>query len=321
MELPRVSVIIPTLCSIERAGSLFRAIDSVAGQAGVRVEIIVVANGPRIDPATFARLEADPRIRLVRREEGSGPAANRHGRGLATGEYFAFLDDDDEYLPGALATRVAALAADPGLDLVVTNGRRSGGDPAWHSLTAAGIVADPLGTFVQENWLASCAGLFRSATISVDDFVPVPPLCAEWTLLAFRLVLAGRRIGALDAATYLINDTPGSASKSMAYYLGVLHVLDRLLALPVPRLYPELRRKRANTLHALAERCLLDGRRLAAWAWHLRCLAGGGAGVRYLSFTRRLLLPRPSGMGLAERPVRGRAKSSPPRSAADESRP
>lgn len=74
-------------------------------------EIIVVIDGP--NPATVEALAAltDPRLRVVLNDQplGAGGARNR-GAALARGEWLAFLDDDDEFLPEMLERMLDAAA-------------------------------------------------------------------------------------------------------------------------------------------------------------------------------------------------------------------
>jgi glycosyltransferase involved in cell wall biosynthesis len=100
-----VSVIIPTL---DRPKLLLRAIDSVLRQTHREVEVIVVADRP--DPETVAAVESvnDPRVQLILNPHPSTAAAARNaGVDHATGEWLAFLDDDDEWLPNKLERQIA----------------------------------------------------------------------------------------------------------------------------------------------------------------------------------------------------------------------
>jgi glycosyltransferase involved in cell wall biosynthesis len=287
----KISVIIPTTCEERRATSLRRAIDSVLSQHGVEVELIVVVNGQRFQPERLEALRSDPALRAVYIETPSPSVACRHGRSIATGEFFAFLDDDDEYLPGALAARLAPLASDPTIDLVVTNGYCAPGDSVQIARTA-NIESDPFGAMLEQNWLASCGSLFRRSSCGDELFADLTPYM-EWTLLAYRLLLAGKRMKFVDIPTYRINDTPQSASKSREYRLAAAVVIETVLSLPLP---PHNRRRlRARLLaarHDLSVMSLEEGRRGTAWALHLQSLAGL-SGLRYLSYTRRLFFTKP----------------------------
>lgn len=94
---PLVSAIIPTH---NRARMLARAVRSVLRQTYPRIEIIVVDDASRDDTKEVLESFADPRIRYVRHETNKGGAAARNtGIRAAQGEYIAFLDDDDEWMP------------------------------------------------------------------------------------------------------------------------------------------------------------------------------------------------------------------------------
>jgi len=85
----------------------------VLAQTIESLEVLVVIDGP--DPETASALAgiADPRVRILARERSCGASAARnHGAKLARGEWVAFLDDDDEWLPSKLERQLAAAAAD-----------------------------------------------------------------------------------------------------------------------------------------------------------------------------------------------------------------
>jgi glycosyltransferase involved in cell wall biosynthesis len=98
---PLFSVVIPVY---NRADVLGGAIRSVLAQSEQDFEIIVVDDGSKDDPARVAESFGDPRIRFHRQINRGGGAARNAGIGLARGRFTAFLDSDDVYLPGHLAT-------------------------------------------------------------------------------------------------------------------------------------------------------------------------------------------------------------------------
>jgi glycosyltransferase involved in cell wall biosynthesis len=101
-----VSVIIPTH---NRAEPLSRAIESVLAQSYDRLEILVVVDGP--DPAAKATLAAfGDRVAAIHLPASVGPGeARNRGVQAASGDWVAFLDDDDEWLPGKLARQMAVV--------------------------------------------------------------------------------------------------------------------------------------------------------------------------------------------------------------------
>ncbi|MGC2401602.1 MAG: glycosyltransferase family 2 protein [Acidobacteriaceae bacterium] len=104
-----VSVIIPTR---RRPELVLRAVHSALAQTLRTIEVIVVIDGP--DHATRIALEQvsreDPRLRtLALRISIGGSDARNRGVEAASGEWIAFLDDDDEWLAGKLQAQVDAV--------------------------------------------------------------------------------------------------------------------------------------------------------------------------------------------------------------------
>lgn len=102
--MPKVSVIIPTH---NRPDLLTRAIRSVLVQTYQDFEVIVVDDGMKERAEDVVAKFGDPRIRYLKNESslGGGGARNR-GIVEARGEYIAFLDDDDEWLPEKLSVQM-----------------------------------------------------------------------------------------------------------------------------------------------------------------------------------------------------------------------
>ncbi|HEX9983059.1 MAG TPA: glycosyltransferase family A protein [Thermoanaerobaculia bacterium] len=109
--MPFFSVIIPMY---NRAAFIGRAIDSVLSQDDADFEVVVVDDGSADDSVAAVRRYTDPRVRLVLSpvNQGRCPARNL-GMKHAVGEWFVFLDSDDELTPGALRLIRARIEAAP----------------------------------------------------------------------------------------------------------------------------------------------------------------------------------------------------------------
>jgi glycosyltransferase involved in cell wall biosynthesis len=94
------SIIIPVF---NRATLIARAINSCLNQDFDNFEVIVVDDGSTDDTVGVVQGFTDPRIRLICQGENRGqcPTRNR-GMEAGRGEWFVFLDSDDELLPGGL---------------------------------------------------------------------------------------------------------------------------------------------------------------------------------------------------------------------------
>ena len=97
----RVSIIIPIF---NAASTLQAAVDSLLRQDLAEVEFLLVDDGSTDEtPELCHRLASrDSRIQVVTQKNAGICAARNRGLSVARGEYIAFCDDDDEFLPGAL---------------------------------------------------------------------------------------------------------------------------------------------------------------------------------------------------------------------------
>lgn len=104
MTVPSVSVVIPTY---NRAHLLGRAIKSVLDQTYTDFELIVVDDGSTDGTSEVVKSFNDSRLRFIRTEPNRGASAARNtGIQAAQGEYIAFNDSDDEWLPQKLEKQV-----------------------------------------------------------------------------------------------------------------------------------------------------------------------------------------------------------------------
>ena len=105
--MPKVSVIIPTY---NRAEFLRSAIESALKQTFTDIEIIVSDDKSTDHTQELVESFKDRRIKYVLNEGNQGPSAARNTAILTSkGEYIAFLDDDDEWLPYKLQRQVEVL--------------------------------------------------------------------------------------------------------------------------------------------------------------------------------------------------------------------
>lgn len=103
---PLVSVIVPTYNRLDR---LRDALGSILTQTCQDFEIIVVNDGG-IDAESVIALVNDGRITYIKHDRNKGLAASRNtGLRASKGNYIAYLDDDDRYLPDHLETLVSFL--------------------------------------------------------------------------------------------------------------------------------------------------------------------------------------------------------------------
>ncbi|MEZ6030849.1 MAG: glycosyltransferase family 2 protein [Hyphomonadaceae bacterium] len=112
MRTTQVSVIVPTC---DRPKYLRQALASIRAleTGALKFEILVGDNGK--DPSSRAIAEEFGAIHMKVDRPGAGAARNA-GLKAATGEFIAFLDDDDVWMAKNVVNHIAMLEADPKLD-------------------------------------------------------------------------------------------------------------------------------------------------------------------------------------------------------------
>ena len=107
MSSPLVSVIIPTH---SRKHWVSEAIESVLAQTYSNHEIIVVDDLSTDDTVEYLRDRFGDKVTVIQNPELSGPGYSRNaGVKISSGEYIAFLDDDDRWLPNHLMEKTEAM--------------------------------------------------------------------------------------------------------------------------------------------------------------------------------------------------------------------
>lgn len=108
-SLPLVSVVIPTY---NRGPMVTDAVASVLAQDYPAIETIVVNDGSSDDTPDRLSLLKD-RVTVMTQENRGVSAARNAGVAHARGEYVAFLDSDDRWLPEKISTQVAFFVSRP----------------------------------------------------------------------------------------------------------------------------------------------------------------------------------------------------------------
>jgi glycosyltransferase involved in cell wall biosynthesis len=120
--MPDVSVVIPTW---NRAELLVKAVRSALAQTIPPLEVLVCDDGSTDDSEKVVSTMGDTRVRWLAGERGGRPAIPRN-RGVreSKGEWIAFLDNDDEWLPDKLEKQLR-LAERTGCRAVCSNASRN----------------------------------------------------------------------------------------------------------------------------------------------------------------------------------------------------
>jgi len=117
---PLVSIVIPTF---NGASFIAQSLESVQSQTFQDFEVIIADDGSTDDTAVVARkfCAADARFTLVQQDNRGVSAARNAAIERAQGEFIAFLDHDDLWLPGKLSRQLKLFQADLGANFSFTN--------------------------------------------------------------------------------------------------------------------------------------------------------------------------------------------------------
>lgn len=178
-----ISVTIPTY---NRAGVLERAVRSVLNQEGVELEVIVVDDGSTDRTREVLDAIGDPRIRYERLPGRSGACVARNrGIELARGDYVAFQDSDDEWLPDKLATQLRQLE-ESGADVVFCALERYNAQGERLLVSPGEDVAPGPVTYEQllmGNLCSTQTILGRRACFEEVTFDPSMPRLQDWDMM------------------------------------------------------------------------------------------------------------------------------------------
>jgi hypothetical protein len=227
---PQISVIIPTY---NRADMLGDAIASVLAQTYADWELIVVDDGSIDDTEAVVARYSDPRIRYIYQENRKLPGARNTGIRASTGEYVAFLDSDDLFLPEKLSVQAAAMENRPDIGLVASG---------WHEVDLQRKVLRRLRPWQARpdldlsGWLNGCPFIVpsvlvrRTWLIQVGLFDEDQHYVEDWDLW-LRLAYAGCQMAWEPAVVCLRTIHEGNMVHNAARMsAGLQRVFDKFFA-------------------------------------------------------------------------------------------
>jgi glycosyltransferase involved in cell wall biosynthesis len=271
---PLVSVIIPTY---NRAGLVRQAVASVKAQTFRDFEIVVVDDGGT--DGTYEVLSADRELRVLRHPGRRGVAAARNtGAAAARGEWLAFLDSDDLWLPDKLARQISWLEGAPELLICQTDETwvRRGvrvNKPAAHRKVAGRIFLPSLGRCM----ISPSAVMLHRRLLedhgAFDETLPAAEDYDLWLRLTWRY-----EVGLVDEPLVIKR---GGHPDQLSAQWGIdrfrIRALVKLLADPdLPEAYARAARRMLAAKCAIyAQGCHKRGRQTeAAWYGNLSRATG-----------------------------------------------
>jgi glycosyltransferase involved in cell wall biosynthesis len=230
---PRVSVIIPTY---NRSVYVRQAVGSVFNQTLRNFEILVIDDGSTDDTAQMIKSMADPRLRYLPQANAGRSVARNRGMEVAQGEYIAFLDDDDLYLPHKLEVQVAFLEDHGEVDLVASGTQIV--DENEGVIKASRPWLDQplltLETCLSACPLHTCSVLFRRAVLTrLDHWFDPAMALAEDTDFFVRLLLIGCRMAWLpEIVSAYRQHSDNSQQDGAKYAASYEYLLNKVFARP-----------------------------------------------------------------------------------------
>lgn len=223
---PTFSVIVAAYNAADTIGD---AIRSALEQDPPPLEV-VVGDDESTDDLDRAVAPFGDAVRVVRIRHGGEGAAKNAAAGAARGDFIAFLDADDSFLPGRLAA-LAALARDrPDADILTTDAylvyrnRRVG---RCYGPGHAFAHGDQRIAILRGNFILGLSAVRRARFVEVGGFDPTVAYTVDWELW-MRLILSGSRAAFIDhpLAEYRLHASSMSARRA-DMSRGRLDSLDR----------------------------------------------------------------------------------------------
>lgn len=117
-----VSVVIPVY---NAESTIVGTIDSVLNQTYKNLEIILVDDGSKDNSnkimADYIENHKDANIKLITKKNGGVSSARNAGIDNSTGDYIAFLDSDDQWVPTKTELQLSVMQENPHIDLLGSN--------------------------------------------------------------------------------------------------------------------------------------------------------------------------------------------------------
>lgn len=296
---PSFSVIIP---AYEAAAFVAEAVESALAQTLPPREVIVCDDGST-DDLQGALAPYAEQIVLLQKENGGLASARNAGVRIASGDFIAFLDADNVYLPKCLEAMSELASVRPDLDIVTTDayleldGKIYG---RYYRVKARFVAENQRRGIIHQHFVFGNGSIRREALLAVGGYDET--VVAEDTDLFVRMILGGSRVGLVDEPLCVYRIRRGSLSSSRPRALrAAAVVLER--ARTHPSLTPDERR--------FLRRELAAKRREAALAEAEEALRGFAPHPRRRSL--KVALGRP-GYGIRAR-VRALAAAIAPRAA------
>jgi GT2 family glycosyltransferase len=221
-DLPCISVVIP---AYNAAATIGKTIDSILAQDYPAHEIIVVDDGSADHTDKVIQTYGN-RVTYIRQDNAGPSAARNRGVQQASGEWIAFLDADDWYLPDRLLNHAEMIRDDNKLDFLVAsfdyidpqggliNASIAGTEFGNQLLARCGkqgrvvLEGEEIGSFIADQFSDTrCLSLPKKTFLALGGF-PVELRICEDVVFMLRLCARSHRVGVAcqSLAVYTVHD-------------------------------------------------------------------------------------------------------------------
>lgn len=295
--MPKVTV---GLAVYNDAATLPASLQSVRAQTFRDYELLVIDDG---STDSSGQIAADFGARVVRQENAGLGAGRKRIVEEAEGDWIAFIDADDEWVPDKLETQLALLE-ESGAVLVHSD--------CWYMRSDGRVISrelkiepgiDSFDHIVPSNLIVASSAVFsRQAMLDAGNFVPDTVRCSDW--YGWFLLAAQGKFAHLPTkqVRYLVRSS-SLANAGLRFHEGQRYVLEEKILprfdeifgrVPRQRREPYLRMLRERlgiALSSMAKHLDKEGDKAEARALHRRAVRLAPRVFRVWSRTLRSYLP------------------------------
>ncbi len=267
-----VSVVIPNYNYARWVGA---AVESVLAQTYSHKEVIVIDNGSTDDSlAVLARF--GNRIRVIAQDNRGQAGSRNRGIEESKGEFVAFLDADDVWLPEKLAKQMP-LFSDPKVGLVYCGMRRVDQELRPLEELIPSLAGDVLEHFALHPSAVvqggeSTAVIRKSVLLSAGPFDPNLSIASGWDM--WRRIASRCHIGVVSEALVLYRQHSTNASHRHDVFAKDMTLkLKKLFSDPISgRVHHLKRQSHATHFYSFAGALLHSGNPVLALWWLIRSI-------------------------------------------------
>jgi glycosyltransferase involved in cell wall biosynthesis len=253
---PLVSVIIPTY---NREKIITRAIDSVFAQTYRDFEIVVLDDGSQDNTRAVAQAYG-PKVHYFYQDNKGIAGARNAGMHQTAGDYIAFLDSDDYWLPGKLEQQMALFSQHPEYGMVGCQCGSVQIDGTYREKNRPGKSGWILYDLFNKNFIRTSSAVITRACLEkvggFDETLREGEEYDYWLRIAAEFAIGFIN----EPLTVYVDNTDGMSTDSLTGRLHRLKVLEKkYLKKKIP---PQMYRRRiADTCHYIGRHYIEKGNR------------------------------------------------------------